>query len=65
MRIPTNEKIAVTYFSEEGVKEYVITHHSLKDKYTLYKRINDTLQKMKTADTPIEFDELVEKDRSK
>lgn len=64
MKIPVNEKIVVTYLNE-GVKEYIITHHTLRGKYTLYKIIDDTLQKMKTADTPIEFDELVEKDRSK
>jgi hypothetical protein len=64
MKTPINEKIAVTYLSEEGVKEYVVTHHPLKGKYTLYRIVNNTLQRMKIADTPIEFDELVEEDRS-
>ena len=60
-----NEKVAVTYLNEEGVGEYIITHHPLKGKYTLYKIMHDKLQKIKIADTPVEFDELVRKDRSK
>lgn len=65
MKIPANETIAVTYLSDNGVKEYIITHHYIKDKYTLHKIIDDKLYKMKTSDTPIEFDDIVEKDRSK
>lgn len=64
MRIPANEKLVVTY-ANEGIKEYVVTYNVLRDKFTLYKIIDGDYQRMKVATTPIEFDELVEKDRSK
>ena len=62
MRIPTNEKIAVTYISE-GIKEYVVTHNALRGKFMLYKIIDGDYQKLKISDTPVEFDEIIEKDR--
>lgn len=62
MKIPTNEKITETYL-DEGVKEYIVTYYPLKDKYTLHKIVDDKLQKIKTADTPAGFGELVKKDK--
>ena len=64
MKIPANEKLVVTY-TREGIKEYVVTHSVFRDKFTLYKIIDNDYQRMKVATTPLEFDELVEKDRSK
>jgi hypothetical protein len=64
MKIPSNEKTVVTY-TFEGVAGYIVTHNALRGKYTLYKIVENDYQKLKTADTPIDFDELVEKDRSK
>lgn len=63
MKIPSNEKIAVNYVCG-GIKDYIATYHPLKGKYTLYKITDGDYQKLKTAETPIEFDEIVEKDRS-
>ena len=62
MKISKQEKIVLSYIFE-GIKCYIVTRNIL-GKYTLYKIINDDYQKLKTADTPIEFDEIVEKDRS-
>lgn len=62
MKIPSNEKIVVTYVFE-GVDEYIITHNPLKDKFMLYKIIDGDYQKLGNSDTPIRFDEIVEKDR--
>lgn len=64
MKIPSNEKSMVSYVFE-GVRCYVITHSTLKGKFTLYKQIGEDYQKLKTADSPLEFDEIVEKDRGK
>lgn len=64
MKIPNNEKISVNYI-HQGVVDYISTYHTLKGKFTLYKIIGDDYQKIKTADTPIEFDEIIKKDRSK
>ncbi len=63
MKIPTNEKIVVTY-TFEGVKEYVVTHSALKGKFALYKIVDNDYQKMKMDTSPLEFDEIVKKDRS-
>lgn len=62
MKIPSSEKIVVTY-TDEGVKEYVATHNALKGKFTLYKIVDNDYQKLKTATSPLEFDEIVKKDR--
>ena len=62
MKIPTSEKIVVTY-TFEGVKEYIVTHNALKGKFTLYKIANNDYQKIKMDASPLEFDEIVKKDR--
>lgn len=64
MKIPSNEKIVVTYVCE-GISDYIATHNALKNKYMLYKIINNDYQKIKISDSPLEFDEIIEKDRSK
>ena len=64
MKIPKQEEIVMTYVFE-GVKSYVVTC-SLLRQYTLYKILgDDDYKKLKTADSPIEFDKIVEKDRGK
>jgi hypothetical protein len=62
MKIPNNETIVVSYVFE-GVKCYSVTQNALKGKFTLYKIVDKDYQKMATADSPIEFDEMVAKDR--
>jgi hypothetical protein len=62
MKMPSNEKIMVSYVFE-GVKCYITTYNALKGKFTLYKITGDDYQKLKTTDSPLEFDEIVEKDR--
>lgn len=62
MKIPNQEKIVMTYVFE-GVKCYTVTRNAL-GKYVLYKNNNDDYQKLKSAESPIDFDEIVEKDRS-
>ena len=61
MKIPANERIVVTYLCE-GIEKYIGTHNAIKDKYSLYKITNGDYQRVKTADTPIEFDKIIEKD---
>ena len=63
MKIPKNEQAMVAYVFE-GVKCYTVTRNAV-GKYTLYKITNGDYQKMKTAESPLEFDRVVEKDRSK
>jgi hypothetical protein len=63
MKISKQEKVVMRYVFE-GIECYIVTRNIL-GKYTLYKIINDDYQKLKTAETPIEFDEVVKKDRGK
>lgn len=63
MKIPKQEKIVLTYVFE-GIDCYVVTQNNLQ-KYTLYKIIADGYQKLKTSNTPLDFDEIVKKDRRK
>ena len=62
MKIPSGEKIVVSYVFE-GVKCYAVTQNALKGKFTLYKIINNDYQKMTTADSPADLNEMVKKDR--
>ena len=62
MKIPSNEKIVVTYISE-GIKDYIITHDPYRHKFILYKIVDGDYRKLGSSDTPIGFDEIVEKDR--
>ena len=62
MKIPSNEKVVVSYVFE-GIKCYAITQNALKGKFTLYKIINNDYQKMITADSPLIFNEAVKNDR--
>ena len=63
MKISKQEKIVLTYVFE-GAGRYVVTQNHLH-KYILYKVVDDGYQKLKTSDTPLDFDEIVEKDRRK
>lgn len=63
MKTPKNETTVLAYVFE-GVVCYVITRNII-GKYTLYKIIGDDYQRIKVAESPMEFDKLVEKDRSK
>ena len=60
MKIPSNEKIVVSYVFE-GVKCYAVTQNALKGKFTLYKISNNDYQKMTTADSPADLNEMVKK----
>ena len=63
MKLSKSECIVLTYIFD-GDKKYSVTRNQL-GKYTLYKHIDDDYQKMKTSESPVEFDKIVEKDRSK
>ena len=63
MKISKQEKIVLTYVFD-GVGSYVVTRNQL-NKYILYKIKDSDYQKLKTSDTPLDFDEIVEKDRRK
>lgn len=63
MKIPKQEQVVLTYVFE-GIDCYTVTRNAL-GKYVLYKILDNDYQKLKTAETPIEFDTIVKKDRSK
>jgi adenine-specific DNA methylase len=63
MKISKQETIMVSYIFE-GVKSYIVTRNVL-GKYTLYKVLDNDYQKLKTDETPVKFEEIIEKDRSK
>lgn len=63
MKIPKTETRMVSYIFE-GVKSYIVTRNTL-GKYILYKVLDNDYQKLKTADTPVKFEEIIKKDRGK
>ena len=63
MKIPKNET-GMTAYIFDGVECYKITRNTL-GKYTLYKVIGDNdFQKMKAADSPLDLEKIIDKDRS-
>jgi hypothetical protein len=62
MKIPKQEQIMTTYLFD-GVAHYVATRNTL-GKYVLYKILNDDYQKMQTSASPLDFDKVIDKDRS-
>ena len=62
MKISQQEQMMTTYLFD-GVARYVATRNTI-GKYTLYKIIGNDYQKMKTSVSPLDFDEIIEKDRS-
>lgn len=63
MKISKQETITETY-TRDKVKEYIVTRNLL-GKYTLYKVKENDYEKLKTAETPVGFKEIVMKDWSK
>ena len=62
MKIPKNEQLMTTYLFS-GVEEYVATRNAV-GKYVLYKILDNDYQKMSTSASPLDFDKVIEKDRS-
>jgi hypothetical protein len=62
MKIPKNET-GMTVYVFDDIECYKITRNTL-GKYTLYKIIGDNdYQKMKTADSPLDLEKIIDKDR--
>ena len=64
MKIPTGEKIVITYLFS-GVKEYIVTQNMLKGKFVLYKILAGGYERIHTANSPAGFQEIAEQDRSR
>ena len=66
MKVPKNEKTVVSYYTEDMKHHYVITQSLLKDKFTLYKVLeDDNYEKMATADSPLKLEEIIKKDKER
>lgn len=61
MKIPSNETKMTSYIFD-GAECYKITRNPM-DKYILYKTDGNDYKKMKTANSPIELEAVIEKDR--
>lgn len=59
--IPSSENIKVTCFtkSNESGDKYLITQCRLKEKYTLWKCVEDEFEKILTSDSPIDFNDII------
>ena len=63
MKIPKQEKRMVAYIYD-GIKRYIATQHSVTKKFCLYKLIDDDdYERLKTAESPVKFEEVIKKDR--
>lgn len=39
--------------------EYLITQNPLKEQFTLWKRVDDGFERIKTSDNPLDFDKVI------
>ena len=62
MKLPKQEQIMTTYLFD-GVADYVATRNP-NGKYVLYKVLDDDYRKVQTSASPLDFDKVIEKDRS-
>lgn len=56
MKIPKNEILWETITTDKN--SYIVTSTKDRLKYILYKVVNDNLEKLSTAKTPVEFKKL-------
>lgn len=56
MKTPKNEILWETITTDKN--SYIVTSTKDRSKYILYKVVNDNLEKLSTAKTPIEFKKL-------
>lgn len=56
MKIPKNEILWETIITDKN--NYIVTSTKDRSKYILYKVVNDNLEKLSTAKTPVEFKKL-------
>lgn len=56
MKIPKNEILWETITTDKN--SYIVTSTKDRLKYILYKVVNDNLEKLSTAKTPVEFRKL-------
>ena len=55
VKIPKNQQLWLTKYDGKGNPVWIITSDLLRTKYHLYKYDGETLQKVKTADSPAAF----------
>ena len=61
----TSSKIVKTIPSSEELKvncingEYLITQNPLKEQFTLWKYLEDGFERVKTSDSPLDFDKII------
>ncbi len=56
MKIPKNEILWETIITDKNV--YIVTSTKDRSRYILYKVVNNNLEKLSTAKTPVEFKKL-------
>lgn len=39
--------------------KYLITNNPLKEQFTLWKRVEDSFERIKTSDNPLDFDKII------
>ena len=57
--IPSSEIQKVDCLNEK----YIITQNNLKEQFTLWKRLEDGFEKIKTSGNPLDFDKVIPWDK--
>ena len=59
--IPNSEEEKATCFTKSNGlgDKYLITENPLKEQFTLWKRIEDGFERIKTSDSPLDFDDVI------
>lgn len=59
--IPNQEVIKLTCFtkSNKSGDKYLVTQNSMKEKYALWKCVDDEFEKISTSDSPLDLDDII------
>ena len=57
--IPSSETGTGVDCSTNSGDKYLITQNPLKEQFTLWKRLEDGFEKIKTSDNPLDFDKVI------
>ncbi len=57
--IPSSETGAGVDCLTSSGEKYIISQNPLKEQFTLWKRLEDGFEKIKTSDNPLDFDKII------
>lgn len=58
--IPSSENGSRTVCTTKSGKQYIISNNPIKEKFTLWRVLDDGYEKMSVSDNPLDFDKIID-----